>query len=174
MNKVLVVIDMQEDFTRGVLGTREAVSIIPNVMSKIKNYGYDNIIFTKDLHYDDYLETEEGRNLPIKHCIINTKGSEIIQELKDVANRSIVSVKNTFASVNLGEILKKFNERKKIDEVELIGLCTDICVISNAFLIKAFLPNAHIKVDSSCCAGSTIDAHNTALKALCMCQIEVI
>lgn len=182
-SKILVVVDMQNDFVTGALRNEEAIKIIPNVVKKIdqalKNDDV-NLIFTKDFHEDeDYLETEEGKNLPIKHCINGTEGMNIIPEIMALFGNKEYSYttfhKNTFGCISLGNSLKYLNENTEpITEVELIGVCTDICVISNALLIKAFLPNAHIIVDASCCAGVTPENHKTALDAMRACQIEII
>ena len=183
--KVLVVVDMQNDFVTGALRNEEAIKIVPNVVKKIDQALKDdnvNLVFTKDLHEDeDYLNTEEGKNLPVKHCINGTEGQDIIPEIKallyDKKCRCTIFHKNTFGCVGLGNSLKTINENENTDpitEVELIGVCTDICVISNALLIKAFIPNVHIVVDASCCAGVTPESHKNALKAMKACQIEII
>lgn len=167
--KVLVVVDMQKDFIDGSLGTEEAVKIVPNVIKKIKESEYNNdiIIYTKDTHYDNYLETLEGKNLPIKHCIKGTDGHDIPFDI--LRGHDIIFEKLTFGSIDLAKYLQII----KFDEIELIGLCTDICVISNALLLKATFPEKRIIVDSSCCAGVTIKSHLEALNTMKMCQIEV-
>ncbi|MBZ9693267.1 cysteine hydrolase family protein [Clostridium sp. M14] len=173
MRKILIVVDMQNDFIDGSLGTKEAISIVPNVINKIKKYKNNNdlILFTKDTHYDDYLETQEGRNLPIKHCIKNTKGWELQEEIKIFADN--IYEKNTFGSRDLAELLtNKFNNENI--QIELIGLCTDICVISNAMLIKSFMPETKILVDALCCAGVSTQSHKDAINSMKMCQIEII
>ena len=172
MRKILVVIDMQNDFINGSLGTVEAVNIIPPVIEKIKSYRENNydIVFTKDTHEADYLNTAEGKKLPVQHCIKNTSGWELNPEVSHVVESSKVFDKPSFGSVELAEYLKKEN----YEEIELIGLCTDICVISNALLIKAYLPESSIRVDSNCCAGVTNESHNNALEAMKMCQIDII
>ena len=176
--KVLVVVDMQEDFTRGALRNEEGIKIIPKVSEKIKAARAEGavVIFTRDTHSDAYLETEEGKNLPVPHCIKDTSGWEIVPELtsEPLADGDRVIDKETFGSVVLGAALLEMNAAEAITEVELIGLCTDICVISNALLAKAFLPNAHIKVDSSCCAGVTLESHETALQAMRACHVEIV
>lgn len=168
MSKALVVVDMQSDFVDGTLGTKEAEQIVPAVVNKVKAAIKNNefIIFTKDTHYSDYLNTSEGKNLPVKHCIKGSSGWEIVPELKEYADNIIE--KNTFGSVELPK------EVKDCDEIELVGLCTDICVISNALLLKAFFPEKDISVDASCCAGVTPQSHNNALEAMKMCQIKII
>lgn len=167
MNKVLIVVDMQNDFVDGALGTKEAGQIVPGVIKKVESAVKNNqcVIFTKDTHYSDYLSTSEGRKLPVEHCIKGSSGWEIIPELKKYADKIIE--KNTFGSVELPEEVKDY------DEIELVGLCTDICVISNALLLKAHFPEKSISVDASCCAGVTPQSHNNALEAMKMCQIEV-
>lgn len=176
--KVLVVVDMQEDFTRGALRNEEGIKIIPKVAEKIQKARAEGaaVIFTRDTHAEDYLLTEEGRNLPVPHCIKDTDGWQIVPELAatPLADGDRVIDKETFGSVVLGAALLTMNEAERIAEVELVGLCTDICVISNALLAKAFLPNAHIKVDSACCAGVTPQSHETALRAMRACHVEVV
>ena len=169
--KILIVVDMQNDFIDGALGTDEAVKIVPAVKNKIEEYRSrkDKIIFTRDTHEENYLSTREGKILPVTHCITNPKGWEITDELD--TSDSVILDKPTFGSVQLGEMLKATDN---IEEIELIGLCTDICVISNAMIIKAFLPEIPVKIDSSCCAGVTPEGHENALSAMKMCQIEII
>lgn len=165
--KTLIVVDMQNDFIDGALGTKEAEAIVDNVKKKIESYraNGDQIIFTRDTHQDNYLETQEGKNLPVKHCIEGTDGWQISPEL-DVNGDTIIN-KVTFGHVWDARMIKGC-------EIELIGLCTDICVISNALGLKAILPETPISVDASCCAGVTPDSHNNALEAMKMCQIKVI
>ena len=167
MAKVLIVIDMQNDFVDGALGTKEAEKIVPAVINKVQSAvnNNDGIIFTKDTHYNDYLNTAEGKNLPVEHCIKGSKGWEIIPGLNRYAGKVIE--KNTFGSINLPKEVENY------DEIELIGLCTDICVISNALLLKAYFPEKNISVDASCCAGVTQESHNNALEAMKMCQIKI-
>ena len=167
--KILIVVDMQNDFVTGSLGTKEAVEVVPNVKKKIEEYlkNRDRIIFTKDTHQSNYLDTQEGRNLPVEHCIIYSHGWEIIPELKLYAKE--VFTKRTFGSVELAkEILES-----DYDEIEIVGLCTDICVVSNALLLKAFAPELKITVDASCCAVRP-ETHKAALETMKMCQINVI
>lgn len=167
----LIVVDMQKDFVDGALGTREAVSIVPAVLERVKQAKADGekVIFTRDTHEADYLETQEGKILPVAHCIRNTEGWEIIPELRPYAE--IVFDKPTFGSKALGEYLAS---RSEIGKITVIGLCTDICVISNALLIKAFLPEVPIVVEASCCAGVTPESHKTALTAMKSCQIHIV
>ena len=171
MQKILVVVDMQNDFIDGSLGTKEAVEIVPSVKEKIENFD-GKVIFTRDTHFDNYLETQEGTLLPVKHCIKDTNGWQIHPEL-DALRVSEAVDKPTFGSVILGKKLVEENERETIESVTLIGLCTDICVISNALLIKAFLPEVPIIIDAKCCAGVTPDSHKNALNAMKACQIKI-
>lgn len=168
--KILVVVDMQNDFIDGALGTKEAEKIVANVQQKIDTYrsNGDVVIFTRDTHYENYLETQEGKNLPVKHCIKDSFGWQISSKL-DVANSTIID-KPTFGSINLIDYVLKMQD---ISEIQLVGLCTDICVISNAFLLKAALPEVLISVDSSCCAGVTPESHNRALESMRTCQIMI-
>lgn len=171
MNKLLIVVDMQNDFIDGALGTKEAVAILPNVKKKIEEYrnsGY-KVIFTRDTHDKNYLETQEGRNLPVTHCVKDTNGWAISPELD--TKDSLVIDKPTFGSVDMMTIItRNFSDA----EFEVIGICTDICVISNAIMLKAFLPEAKVSVDASCCAGVTPQSHKNALEAMKMCQINII
>ena len=171
MQKFLIVVDMQNDFIDGALGTAEAQAIVGNVKAKIE--GFDGkVIFTRDTHYENYLTTQEGKNLPVEHCIKGTDGWQIKAEIAALRKTEAID-KPTFGSAELGEMLRAENEKEEIESVTLIGLCTDICVISNAMLIKAFLPEVKVTVDAACCAGVTPDSHNTALNAMKMCQIEI-
>jgi nicotinamidase-related amidase len=167
--KILIVVDMQNDFIDGSLGTPEAVAIVPAVINKIKQYEDDGnlIIYTKDTHFDDYLDSREGRNLPIMHCIKGTSGHDIPADI--LRSHKTVFEKLTFGSVELPTYLSGLD----FDEIELIGLCTDICVVSNALMIKAHFPEREVSVDSACCAGVTPDTHNAALTTMKMCQINV-
>lgn len=176
--KVLIVVDMQNDFIDGSLGTKEAQAIVPKVVEKIK--GFDGkIIYTRDTHEENYLETEEGKNLPVLHCIRGTSGWELHPEIAAMHPENIVN-KPTFGSIDLAYKLKEYmmdqavlNENL-IESVTLVGLCTDICVLSNAMLLKAFVPEIPITVDASCCAGVTPESHRNALEAMKMCQIKVV
>ena len=170
---ILVVVDMQNDFIDGALGTKEAVSIVPRVVEKIRNFdGY--VIYTRDTHEKNYLETQEGRLLPATHCIRGSDGWLLNPEIAALAGGADVVDKPTFGSAALGELLREWNERERVDSVTLVGLCTDICVISNAMIIKAFLPEVPVKVDASCCAGVTPESHRRALDAMAACQIEIV
>lgn len=168
--KILIVIDMQNDFIDGSLGTQQAVEITDNVRRKIEKYKSEAlpVIFTRDTHEENYLSTQEGKNLPVAHCIRGTLGWEISEKLNCEGCKIID--KPTFGSVELADYLRSIPE---LEEVELVGLCTDICVISNALLIKATLPEIRISVDSSCCAGVTPESHSNALESMTMCQIEI-
>ena len=168
--KTLIVVDMQNDFIDGALGTKEAVAIVGKVKQKIAEYRKNGspVIFTRDTHGENYMQTQEGKNLPVPHCIKGTKGWEI-SSLLDVG-ASLVIDKPTFGSKELAEYLAGL---EGVEELELIGLCTDICVISNAMLIKAFMPEIKVSVDSACCAGVTPESHTNALESMKMCQIDV-
>lgn len=168
MKKTLIVIDMQNDFIDGSLGTKEAQAIVPNVKKKIEEYEArgDAIVFTRDTHQSDYLNTNEGKHLPVEHCIEGTYGWEISNELNPTSFYPIVD-KPTFGNLNW----KTFFD---FEEIELVGLCTDICVVSNALILKAMYPEINITVDASCCAGVTPESHKAALTTMKMCQINVI
>ena len=171
MQKILVVVDMQNDFIDGALGTAEAVAIVPKVAEKIKNFD-GTVLYTRDTHEENYMETQEGRNLPVPHCIRGTEGWQIRTELQQAG--AMVVDKPTFGSRALAEKLVEMNREEAIESITLIGLCTDICVISNAFVIKAFLPETPIFVDAACCAGVTPESHARALEAMKVCQIAVV
>ena len=167
--KTLVVIDMQNDFIDGSLGTKEAVMIVEKVKKEIECFrkNGDNVVFTRDTHTDHYLSSSEGKSLPVEHCIKGTEGWEISEKL-DVGDSPVFD-KPTFGSVRLAEYLSSKNP----DEIEIVGLCTDICVISNAMILKASVPETPISVDASCCAGVTPESHANALAAMKMCQITI-
>lgn len=171
MQNILIVVDMQKDFIDGALGTAEAVAIVPGVEKKIQEFG-GTIIFTRDTHEENYLETQEGKNLPVPHCIHGTDGWEIDATLQKYVIGKCID-KPTFGSMELGAYLKKLNDTEPIETITLIGLCTDICVISNAMIVKATLPEVKVIVDSACCAGVTPQSHNNALEAMKMCQIVI-
>ena len=172
MKKILIVVDMQNDFIDGALGTKEAVAIVPKVEEKIRNFDGE-VFFTRDTHETYYLETQEGKKLPVKHCIRDTEGWQIRKEL-DILRKTEPIDKETFGSTDLAGELVTLNEDQGIESITLVGLCTDICVISNALLIKASLPEVPICVDATCCAGVTPESHENALKAMEACQIEII
>lgn len=169
--KVLVVVDMQNDFVDGALGTTDAEKIVPKAAKKIRSF-QGRVIFTKDTHGEDYLKTLEGKNLPVTHCVRNTKGWEICPEIEKLRKEEPVE-KPAFGSISLGQVLKEADQQEKIESVTLIGICTDICVISNAILLKAFLPETEIIVDAACCAGTTPENHKRALEAMKVCQIKI-
>lgn len=168
MKKLLVVVDMQKDFVDGVLGTAEAKAIVTKVREKINSFDGE-VILTKDTHSTIYLMTQEGKKLPVEHCIKGTDGWELVDEIKSLSENHRIIEKPTFASVELANLVADGD----YSSVELVGLCTDICVISNALLIKAFLPELPVFVDSSCCAGVTPESHENALNAMKMCQVEI-
>lgn len=167
--KTLIVIDMQNDFIDGVLGTPEAQAIVPNVKKKIEEYDAreDAIVFTRDTHFENYLETSEGKNLPVKHCVMGTHGWQIADGLEVPYARYLN--KPTF-----GWLGWKSFDFEVGDEIEIVGLCTNICVVSNALILKAMFPEVKITVDASCCACVTPESHNAALQTMKMCQINVI
>jgi len=175
---ILVVVDMQNDFIDGALGTKEAVAIVPKVVEKIKGFK-GRILYTRDTHSENYLDTQEGRNLPVPHCIKGTKGWELHPEI-EVEREEMPIDKRTFGSDALGPLLRAQDQDLKakgetgIESITFVGLCTDICVISNALLLKAVLPGTPIRVRAACCAGVTPESHRNALEAMKMCQIEVI
>lgn len=167
MNRTLIVVDMQNDFVSGSLGSEDAKAIVPNVRKKIKEYKDrgDRIIFTRDTHYEDYLDTPEGKKLPVKHCIYGTDGWNIVDGL-EVPNCECIN-KETFGWS--GWFTKAMS-----GDIELIGLCSEICVVSNALILKAIYPHANITVDASCCAGVTREKHKAAMEVMKSCQIDVI
>lgn len=173
MKKVLVVVDMQKDFVDGVLGTEEAVKILDNVVEKITAFDGE-VVFTRDTHDDNYMNTQEGKYLPVPHCKKGSSGWQLQESVAAVKpEKARIFDKNTFGSVELARYLKQMNEKEGIERVTFIGVCTDICVISNAMLAKAYMPEVEIAVDSQCCAGVTPKSHNNALEAMKMCQIIV-
>lgn len=174
MKKILVVVDMQNDFVDGSLGTKEAAGIVNNVVEKIANF--DGKIFaTLDTHHHDYMETSEGKKLQVPHCIRMTNGwllnEKVMDALSDKDYKTIE--KKTFGSTRLVNDIRRIKGKEDI-EIELVGLCTDICVVSNALLLKANFPEVKITVDASCCAGVTPESHSSALVTMKMCQIDVI
>ncbi len=172
MKKVLVVIDMQNDFIDGSLGTKEAEAIVEKVVKKIGQYAPENIYATRDSHQENYLETAEGKKLPVVHCIEGTEGWEINAAVAEALGAATIVNKPTFGSVVLAELLQAENDKEEL-EIELVGLCTDICVVSNALLLKAVMPEINISVDASCCAGVTPESHEAALTTMQMCQIAI-
>lgn len=171
----LIVVDMQNDFVSGALGTKEAVEVTPRVVRRVAEGAArgEKILFTRDTHGEDYARTQEGKRLPVPHCVRDTEGWEIVPQLAEYAAGRRVLDKPTFGSRLLGEALAAESEREPVGKITLVGLCTDICVISNALLLKAFLPEAEVAVDAACCAGVTPQSHKNALEAMKMCQITV-
>lgn len=167
--KILVVVDMQNDFIDGALGTPEAVSIVPYVKEVIESFD-GKVLFTRDTHFADYMDTQEGKNLPVPHCIKDTDGWQIRKEL-DALRKTPAIDKITFGSKDLVEILK---EEPSVESITFVGLCTDICVISNVMLTKAFFPEIPLIVDAKACAGVTPESHQNALAAMKMCQVRIV
>lgn len=172
MKKLLVVIDMQNDFIDGALGTKEAQQIVDNVVAKIGEYPENCIYATRDTHGTDYLQTSEGKYLPVEHCIEGAPGWQLRKEVADAMPEAVIVDKPTFGSLELTERLAAEAEKEKI-AIELVGLCTDICVVTNALLLKTRLPETTVSVDASCCAGVTVESHEAALLTMKMCQVEV-
>ena len=173
MTKILLVVDMQNDFIAGTLGTKEAIAIVPKVIDKIKKWQGD-VFYTKDTHSKNYMSTSEGKNLPIQHCIKGTDGWRLDPDIEKLCidKRATGVEKVTFGAAELPATLNK-RYPDGVDEIEIVGLCTDICVISNALLLKAHFPETEIKVDSECCAGVTPESHANALAAMKSCQIVI-
>lgn len=172
--KFLVIVDMQNDFISGALGSDRAKKIVPNIVKKIREYDGSHIYVTRDIHTEDYTNTLEGIMLPVEHCLKDSKGAEIEQTIwKELMKHKNIHYvfKHTFGSVGLMNMLRRFV--KTGDEIEIIGVCTDICVVSNALMIRAALPNIRITVDASCCAGTSKKNHISALRVLKSCQIEI-
>jgi len=172
MQDILIVVDMQNDFIDGALGTKEAVAIVPYVKEKIASFE-GKVLFTRDTHEENYMETQEGRNLPVPHCIRGSHGWEIREEL-DALRKSYANDKVTFGSCELGGILSDLNEEENIGSITFVGLCTDICVISNVMIAKAFLPEVPVIVDAKGCAGVSVESHENALRAMEVCQVKVL
>lgn len=170
--KTLIVVDMQKDFVTGALGSREAVAIVPKVKAKIDGYlaAGDEVIFTRDTHGEDYMETNEGRHLPVPHCIRGSDGWQVLPEL-DVPECEHIDKPN-FGWPHWTH--RADGSPRSLEEVELVGVCTDICVVSNGLILKALFPEIKISVDPSCCAGVTPEAHEAALKTMQSCQIELL
>ena len=167
--KILVVVDMQKDFIDGALGTAEAVRIVPYVKDVIETFN-GKVFFTRDTHFEDYMQTQEGKNLPVMHCIKGTPGWEIHPELDALRTTEPID-KVTFGSSELPKIL---GQAESIESITFLGLCTDICVISNAMVTKAFFPEVPLYVDAKACAGVTPQSHKNALEAMKMCQITIV
>lgn len=173
MRHLLIVIDMQNDFIDAALGTKEAVAIVENVKSKIRTYKAEDVIATMDTHGEDYLNTQEGKYLPVPHCIRGSEGWKIRADIEELLTGAAVYEKPTFGSIKLAKDLKELSKTEDL-ELEIVGLCTDICVVSNALLLKAAMPEVKITVDAACCAGVTPEKHLAALETMRSCQIQVI
>ena len=173
MKKILVVVDIQKDFVDGALGTAEACAIVDNAVKKIQDFD-GKIFVTFDTHFENYMDTAEGKKLPVPHCIKGTDGWKLNDKISAALhNKGCTAVeKLTFGSIELPALIKEYVGDDDFS-VELIGLCTDICVVSNALILKANFPEKEISVDSSCCAGVTPESHNAALTTMKMCQINV-
>lgn len=175
MRKIMIVIDMQNDFIDGSLGTKEAEAIVQPVLEKLAAFDPGDIYATRDTHTENYLQTQEGRMLPVEHCIKGTPGWEIRKEISEFLIADHIIDKPTFGSTILAEKMKAVYEAEQGNaEFMLTGLCTDICVVSNALLLKAVIPEACISVDSSCCAGVTPEKHEAALETMRSCQIRIL
>ncbi len=172
MRKILIVVDMQKDFIDGALGTQEAQAIVGNVVKKIGRYDSKDVYATRDTHQEDYMDTLEGKHLPTAHCIEGTEGWELDAGVAQALEDAVIVNKPAFGSLVLADLLQEENDREAL-EIELVGLCTDICVVSNALLLKAAMPEVEISVDASCCAGVTPESHEAALTTMRMCQIQV-
>ena len=172
MRKILIVVDMQNDFIDAALGSSEAVSIVETVKEKIRSYPAEDVIATMDTHGEDYLQTQEGKYLPVPHCIRGSEGWMIRPDIAELLTGARIIEKPTFGSTALAAELKELSEKEQF-ELELVGLCTDICVVSNAMLLKAFMPEVKITVDAACCAGVTPEKHLAALETMRSCQIQV-
>lgn len=172
MRKILIVIDMQNDFIDGALGTKEAEAIVENVKAKIRSYDPKDIIATRDTHEVNYLETQEGKYLPVEHCIRGTDGWQVRKDIEELMPEATVYDKPTFGSTRMAADLAELAAREEL-ELELVGLCTDICVVSNALLLKAAMPEVKISVDPDCCAGVTPENHRAALATMRSCQIQI-
>ena len=171
MQDILIVVDMQNDFIDGALGTAEAVAIVPKVAEKVRDFK-GTVIFTRDTHGESYMQTQEGRNLPVPHCIKGSRGWEVCPALEPLRTGLTID-KPTFGSAELGKVLLELDAKEPVGSITLVGLCTDICVISNAMIAKAFLPEVPVTVDAACCAGVTPESHRNALNAMKMCQVRI-
>ena len=173
MRKILIVIDMQNDYIDAALGTKEAVAIVDAVKEKIRSYPAADVIATMDTHGENYMETQEGKYLPMPHCIKGSDGWQIRADIAELLSDAKIYEKPTFGSTALAADLKAISDQEEI-ELELIGLCTDICVVSNALLLKATMPEVKISIDAKYCAGVTPEKHLAALETMRSCQIQVI
>lgn len=179
MGKLLIVVDMQNDFITGTLGTPEAQKIVPRVIKKIEEYNANSdsyVLYTQDTHFSNYLQTQEGRKLPVVHCIKPTKGWQIPDDIAEALSVKGIGIeKNSFGIAAEKDLpYNVYKILKDVDSVELIGLCTDICVVSNALILKVYHPEVTIKVNASCCAGTTHEKHKAAIEVMKSCQIEII
>ena len=174
MKQFLIVVDMQKDFVDGALGTKEAVAIVPAAAKKIREFEGE-IFATFDTHYADYMESAEGKKLPVPHCIKGTDGWQLDAEIAAALNEKGYTpiLKHTFGAVDLPAFIRQAADKEPF-RIELIGLCTDICVVSNALLLKANFPEAPIAVDAACCAGVTPEKHEAALETMRSCQIDIL
>ena len=166
--KLVIVVDMQNDFIDGALGTPEALAIVPYVKQKIQDFD-GKVLFTRDTHFDDYMTTQEGKRLPVPHCIQSTHGWQIRSEL-DALRKTAPIDKITFGSKDLIRVIE---QEENVENITFVGLCTDICVISNVMLTKAFFPEIPLTVDAKGCAGVTPESHRNAINAMKMCQVEI-
>ena len=175
MHNILIVVDMQNDFVTGTLGSDDARAIVPLVAERIKKSKEDGdeIYFTRDIHFENYLETQEGKNLPIVHCINGTEGAELVDAIKELSAGKLIIDKSGFGSINLVGLLQGIEKFNPIDSITLIGLCTDVCIINNAMLMKAAFPEIPVIVEESLVAGVTREGHDIAIKAMRACQIII-
>lgn len=173
MRNILLVIDMQNDFISGSLGTAEAQSIVERVAAEIGKYPAGDVFATRDTHGPDYLSTQEGKNLPVVHCVKGSPGWELHPKIAAALGDACVVDKPSFGSVELARRLARMADGEEL-EITLVGLCTDICVVSNALLVKAFLPETPVSVIADCCAGVTPASHEAALKTMAMCQVRIV
>lgn len=175
MKKILVVVDMQKDFVNGALGTKEAEAIVPAVAEKIRSFDGDEIFVTLDTHHENYADTLEGQKLPIPHCLEGTSGHALDEQVRLALEGKEYTeiIKNTFGTFEIGESLRSRYSGEEL-EFEFVGLCTDICVISNVLILRAFYPDSVIRVYAGCCAGVTPETHEAALSTMGCCQIDII
>ena len=172
MQDILIVVDMQNDFIDGALGTAEAVAIVPKVVEKVKGFK-GTVIFTRDTHGENYMQTQEGRNLPVPHCIKGSHGWEVCPALEPLRTGLTID-KPTFGSAELGKLLLELDTKEPVGSITLVGLCTDICVISNAMIARLSCRRFRVTVDAACCAGVTPESHRNALNAMKMCQVRIV
>lgn len=173
MRKILLVIDMQNDFIDGALGTKEAEAVTDRVAEEIGKYPASNVFATRDTHGSDYLSTQEGKNLPVVHCVQDTPGWQLHPKIAAALGEAQILDKPSFGSVELARLMARLALEEEL-EITLVGLCTDICVVSNALLLKAFLPETPVAVIADCCAGVTPESHEAALKTMAMCQVKIL